>query len=88
MKSIVEFIAKDSRPHARLFVIGASEAADRIAEFPRSGRMVPELGDPAVREIMLGSYRIVYRLKSKQAEILTVHHGARLLNPDKLKRSE
>jgi toxin ParE1/3/4 len=88
MKSIVEFIAKDSRSHARLLVIGAAQAADRIAEFPRSGRMVPELGDPAVREIILGSYRIVYRLNAKQAEVLTVHHGARLLNLDKLTQSK
>ena len=47
--------------------------------------MVPELKNPAVREIILGSYRIVYRLKKKKAELLTIHHGARLLNPDELK---
>ena len=52
--------------------------------FPRSGRIVPEVGDPAIREILLGNYRIVYRIKSGAVEILAVHHGARLLDPSRL----
>lgn len=56
-----------------------------MAEFPKLGRMAPELGDPAVREIILRNYRLVYRLKEKRIELLTVYHGARLLDPAKLK---
>lgn len=39
---------------------------------------MPEIGDSAVREVIVGSYRLVYRLLSDTAEILTVFHGARL----------
>jgi len=34
-------------------------AVERLADFPNSGRLVPELKDPAIREILFGSYRIV-----------------------------
>jgi len=60
------------------------KAAERIEAFPMSGRVVPEANDPAVREIILGNYRIVYRIKRELAEVLTVYHGARLLDPDRL----
>jgi len=85
LNAIVEFINKDSSQYARLFVVDIFQAVDRMAEFPKSGRIVPELGNPAVREIILGNYRIVYRLKEKCVELLTVYHGARLLDPNKLR---
>jgi plasmid stabilization system protein ParE len=83
--SIVAFLDKDSFQYARLFVVDIFQAIERIAEFPESGRMVPEFGDPVVREVILGNYRLVYRLGGKGIEILTVYHGARLLNLDKLR---
>ncbi len=40
--------------------------------------MVPEYLDPAIREIVVRPYRIVYRIVSDQEiHVLTVHHGAR-----------
>jgi plasmid stabilization system protein ParE len=44
-----------------------------------------ELDEPSIREILFGSYRIIYRAKTDIVEILTVYHGARLLDPDRLK---
>lgn len=85
LESIVEFIAQDSPQYARLFAADIFQAVDRISGFPKSGRMVPELGDSSVRELILGSYRIVYRLRGGIVELLTIFHGARLLDPDKLK---
>ncbi len=85
LDSIVEFIAKDSHQYARLFVVDVFQAVERIAEYPESGRVVPEFGNPAVREVILGNYRVVYRRKGEQADLLTIYHGARLLDPTKLK---
>jgi toxin ParE1/3/4 len=59
-------------------------AVERLADFPNSGRVVPELKDPAIREIIFGNYRIVYRVKGDLVEVLTVYHGARLLDPSRL----
>jgi len=44
-----------------------------------------ELNNPEIREILFGSYRIVYRVKDELVEILTIYHGARLLDPSRLK---
>jgi toxin ParE1/3/4 len=85
IESIAEFISQDSIHYASLFVSDILAAVERLEDFPQIGRIVPELNVPAVREIILGDYRIVYRLKGEIAEILTVFHGGRLLDPTKLK---
>ena len=83
-EAIAEFISIDSPPYAQLFALNVFKAIERLNSFPRSGRVVPELGNAAIREIILGNYRIVYRLRKDLVEILTVYHGARLLNPSDL----
>jgi plasmid stabilization system protein ParE len=84
LEAITNFIAADSPHYASLFAMDVLAAVERLMAFPRSGRIVPEVGDPAIREILLGNYRIVYRIKSGAVEILAVHHGARLLDPSRL----
>ncbi len=85
LESIVGFISKDSPQYARLFVVDIFRALDRIAAFPNSGRIVPECGNPAIREVILGSYRLMFRVGKEKVGLITIHHGARLLDPDKLK---
>ena len=41
--------------------------------------MVPEAGRDDLREIIVGDYRIVYRLEAEAAVLLTVFRGSRLL---------
>ena len=84
LDAIAEFISKDSPHHSSLFVLDVLQAVDRLTEFPKSGRVVPEIDDPLVREVILGSYRIIYRVRNHLVEVLTVFHGARLLDPSKL----
>ena len=48
--------------------------------FPESGRIVPEYNLRNIREIINQNYRIVYRVKSEIVEIVTIVHGARLLD--------
>jgi plasmid stabilization system protein ParE len=79
LESIAEFISMDSPHFAKLLVFDIVSAVERVPFFPRSGRIVPEFRNPLIREIILGNFRIVYRLKGKVAEILTVYHGSRLL---------
>ena len=84
LDAIAEFIGQDSEHYASLFVMDALQAVERLAHLPRIGRVVPEINDTAIREIILGNYRIIYRLHTELAEILTVYHGARLLDPTTL----
>jgi toxin ParE1/3/4 len=84
LEGITQFIAADSPYYASLFAMDVLAAVERLTVFPNSGRIVPEANHPAIREIILGSYRIVYRVKDEVVEILTVYHGARLLDPSRL----
>ena len=84
LEAIANFIAVDSPHYASLFAIDVLASVERLVTFPHSGRMVPKLNDPAVREIILGNYRIVYRVRQNFVELLTVYHGARLLDPSRL----
>lgn len=85
LDAIAEFIAQDSPHYASLFVLDVLQAVERLNWFREIGRIVPETNDPVVRELILGNYRIVYRLKFDTPEILTIYHGSRLLDPKRLK---
>jgi toxin ParE1/3/4 len=77
---IEEFIARDSTERAIRFVDSLIDHAETLlAENPRSGRTVPEIGNSDIRELIYRGYRIVYRLKGDVLEILTVFEGHRLL---------
>ena len=84
LEAIAEFIALDSFHYASLFAVDVIAVVERLAVFPLSGRMVPELNEPTIREAVMGNYRIVYRTKPELIEILTVYHGARLMDPSRL----
>ena len=49
-------------------------ATDRLEDFPQMGRVVPEIDRDDIREIIVQSYRIIYRLLLDEVDILTVHH--------------
>lgn len=85
LEAIAAYIADDSPHYARLFVLKIITAVERLEQFPEMGRIVPECGDAAIRELLIGNYRIVYRLTSETAELLTVYHGSRLVDPARLK---
>lgn len=79
IEAICGFIAKDSILYACLFAKDILQAVRRLENFPESGRIVPELFNKNIREIIMGSYRIIYRIKYDTVEILTIYHSARLL---------
>jgi plasmid stabilization system protein ParE len=53
------------------------DAVDRLETFPLSGRVVPELNDDNTREVIVGSYRVIYDVSEETIRILSVLHGAR-----------
>lgn len=79
LDSICLFIARDAPRYSELFAERVFRATDRLGDFPRSGRMVPEVGREDIREFIVQGYRIIYRVLADEVEILTVYHGARLL---------
>jgi toxin ParE1/3/4 len=47
-------------------------AVERLADFPMSGRIVPEFGSVHLREIILPPFRIVYRVDKGAVRIVRV----------------
>ena len=72
------YVARDAVQYAALLVERLFSAVDRREMFPESGRNIPEFQRPDMRDVSLGSYRIVDRLHADRAVMLTVFHGARL----------
>ena len=73
IEQIAEYIAKDSQVYASIQAERFFEAVKILEEQIRSGRIVPEVGDDTIREIIIGYYRIIYRVvNEQQADILTV----------------
>ena len=77
LDSIRAYITKDSARYAELVVQRIIGGVERLALFPESGRVVPERGDPAIREVIVDAYRVVYRYRGHAAEIVTVFRGSR-----------
>ena len=80
VQSIKQFIAQDSPHYAELVTQRLIAAVERLPALPRSGRVVPEINDATVREVIQGPYRIVYRLIREEIHIVTVHHASRLFS--------
>lgn len=76
LRQIYDYIAKDSRHYAREVVNSIIESIKLIEPFPRKGRTVPEIEDENIRETIIDSYRIVYRIRDS-IEIAAIIHAKR-----------
>ncbi len=78
LEDIGEYIAENSERYAKLTVQKIIERTEILKNLPKAGRIVPEKNDENVRELIEGSYRIIYETISEQViYILFVYHGAR-----------
>ena len=81
LESIVEYICRDSESYAAAVARELVAAARSLATFSERGRVVSEYEDPAVREMIVRRYRLIYRVRSDRVEVLRIIHGARQLPP-------
>jgi toxin ParE1/3/4 len=81
---IEDYIARDNPQRAAKFIDQLIEQAESLPGNPRMGRVVPEIANPDIRELVYSKYRIVYRLGEKCVEILTVFERHRLLRVDEI----
>ena len=81
LEAIRNYVAEDSPRYAALVVERIVAAVERLGTFPESGRMVPEIGDPAIREVIVDPYRVVYRVRGNTTEVVTVFRATRVFPP-------
>ena len=81
---IEDFMSQDGPDRARKFVDQIIEHTESLSDNPLSGRTVPEISNPDIRELIFRKYRIVYRITGNYLDILTVFEGHRLLRIDEI----
>ena len=79
LRAIHAFIARDSHVYAQRTMDRIRKAVKRLSRFPASGAMVQGRSLPELREILVGNYRVIYRIGNTAVEIIAVVHSARLL---------
>jgi toxin ParE1/3/4 len=77
LERIADYIAEDSLGYAAAFVRRVRDRARSLEEMAERGRVVPELEEPAVRELIVGSYRLIYEIEAADVNVLGLIHGAR-----------
>jgi plasmid stabilization system protein ParE len=79
LRDIVRYISLDSPGRAIAFGQFLVTHTKRLAEFPELGRVVPEFDIPELREIVVRSYRVIYRVDhaSRNVDVVRFWHGAR-----------
>lgn len=68
----LDYIALENRDAADRLARAIHRAVGRLRAFPDSGRMVPELEDPGLREAVHAPFRVIYQSQKDLVEILAV----------------
>lgn len=79
LDAIAEYIALDNPAAASDLVQEVLDKTDRLAEFPQSGRIPPELPDSVYREVVVTPCRVFYREDEQRVFVLYVMREERQL---------
>lgn len=74
LAAIARYVGASSPLYAERLVDRLLGRVDQLASFPELGRIVPESGSDGIRELVEGSYRIIYLLQSSRVDVLAVVH--------------
>ena len=82
LANIYEYISLNSPTYAKRTVDKITRRSEQITDQPYSGRKVPEYDAEDIRELIEKPYRIIYRIKPDQIDVVAVIHGAQLMLDD------
>jgi toxin ParE1/3/4 len=74
----LEYVRSDNPVAARELRDKAAASLARLADYPESGRLLPEFPDLPFREVVVAPYRFFYRTKPDAVWVVAVWHGAQL----------
>jgi toxin ParE1/3/4 len=81
---IGEYIALDNPEAAKRLIKKVFEATDRLENFPRSGKKIPEFPSLSHRELVIPPCRVFYRIEGSVAWIIHVTRSERIIRESDL----
>lgn len=81
---ISDYITQDNPSAAYKWLETIFKKVEQLESSPESGRIVPEINNKEIRELIYGNYRIIYRIEKKQISILTIRHGKQILPTEEI----
>ncbi|MBI5789802.1 MAG: type II toxin-antitoxin system RelE/ParE family toxin [Candidatus Schekmanbacteria bacterium] len=88
LKAIHDYIARDSSLYAKKVAQEIVEKSEKLNIFPKIGRIVPEITNSNIREIIIYSYRLIYEIFSDRIEILALIHTKRKFSKLKINKTK
>ena len=76
---IADYIAQDKPSAAEKWIDTVFSKVEQLKSSPEIGRIVPEINDSQIRELIYGNYCIIYRIEKERVSILTIRHGSQIL---------
>lgn len=78
---VFETLSAYSDSRAETFVETIIDRVFLLEQFPKMGRIVPELNIESIRELIVLQYRIIYNLTAHETvEVLAIRHSSRPLS--------
>jgi plasmid stabilization system protein ParE len=77
LDEVIAYIAQDSPDGANRVLTKALDVAGSLSTLAERGRVVPEIANPALRELLVYQYRLLYGIRNDRVVILAFLHGAR-----------
>ena len=86
LREIFDYISKNSPYYARITIDRIYKRSNQISINPKTGRIVPEIDDETIRELIIGKYRLIYYIVNEyRVDILRVFHSARSFSDSDIK---
>ena len=79
LHQIYEYIAQDSEFYAKKVINDIVDRSEYLGDFPNMGRKVEEFDDEGLREVIVYSYRLIYRVAVDGVNIIAIVHSSRNL---------
>ncbi len=83
LEALVDYVSLTSPVYAEGMVSRIDQRLQLASTHPEIGKMVLDVEDPALRELVVPPYRIFYRIRPDAIEVLAIVHERRHL-PDAL----
>ncbi len=75
LTEIEDYIGRDDPAAAERYIDRLVSRTEVLEVHPELGRTLPELPGSELRELTESNYRIVYRIRNDQIEVITVFEG-------------